>query len=82
MVGLRGERRKGVGRKAKDKSEITPHKGSKGSIYIPLPVSHSNRHHYRDWMMKVAVDIPARIQIFHSLLYHFQFVSQRVTFIY
>lgn len=42
MVGLRGERRKGGGRKAKDKSEITPHKGSKGSINIPLPVSHSD----------------------------------------
>lgn len=80
MVGLRGERRKGGGRKAKDKSEITPHKGS---INIPLPVSHSNRHHYRDWMMKVVVeDIPARIHKCLSLLYHFQFVSQRVTFIF
>lgn len=57
MVGLTGERRRGGGgRKAKDKSEITPHKGSKGSINIPLPVSHSNRHHYRDWMMKVVVE--------------------------
>lgn len=37
----------------KVESEITRHKGS---INIALAVSHSDRQHYKDWMMKVVVE--------------------------
>lgn len=39
--------------KEKVEPEITRHKGS---INIALAVSHSDRQHYKDWMMKVVVE--------------------------
>ena len=69
----------------KDKSEITLHKGSKGSINITLAVSHSDRQHYKDRMMKVVVEWRLTCKISNntsSLMYQFSFALQWGEFCY
>lgn len=82
MVDLRGEEEKVEEGRQKINQKLLYTKDPKKSINIPLPVSHSNRHHYRDSMMKVSVETNLQEFKFLSPLYHFQFTSGKLKLIH